>query len=161
MLGQPKQKSKEEDARKKRDRHKTGGGSAQCTVSAQSEQVIAVASHIMTRKTTGNLRSWMSRSHQRLLLVRVGQLQKQLSRRAISFFLLCNLLMLPAQLQQAAAVLQLLLELPLVPLLLKQWPPVTLAGLQEGGWPFSKGLWQMRTTIERSYCAKSMDCVCC
>ncbi|XP_077486846.1 uncharacterized protein LOC144098224 [Amblyomma americanum] len=46
MLGQPKQKSKEEDARKKRDRHKTGGG---CTVSAQSEQVIAVASHIMTR----------------------------------------------------------------------------------------------------------------
>ncbi|XP_077513502.1 uncharacterized protein LOC144124593 isoform X1 [Amblyomma americanum] len=49
MLGQPKQKSKEEDARKKRDRHKTGGGSAQCTVSAQSEQVIAVASHIMTR----------------------------------------------------------------------------------------------------------------
>lgn len=27
----------------------SGGGSAQCTVSAQSEQVIAVASHIMTR----------------------------------------------------------------------------------------------------------------
>ncbi|XP_077523593.1 myb/SANT-like DNA-binding domain-containing protein 3 [Amblyomma americanum] len=44
-----KQKSKGEDATKKRDRHKTGGGPAKCHVSALSEQVMAVASHISTR----------------------------------------------------------------------------------------------------------------